>query len=564
MNPPDAAATDPAVRNVLFIMCDQLRLDALSCYGAEVIDTPNIDRLAARGVRFDNAYVQGAVCGSSRMSFYTGRYVQSHGARWNQVPLALGQRTLGDHVRPLGVRPVLIGKTHMAADRRSLEWLGLDPASPEAIRVTECGFDPEERDDGLHPESRADPDLAYNRFLRAHGFHDDNPWHRVANSVLDEHGNRISGWLLRASPHPAIVPDELSETAYMTDRAIEYIANAGDQRWCIHLSFIKPHWPYVVSEPYHRLVDPLDLPAPHRSHHELDHDHPVLRAFRAGRIGTVFSRDDVRAAVYPAYLGLVKQIDDHLGRLFAELDRLGRTDDTMIVLTADHGDYMGDHWMGEKDWFHEEIVNVPMIVVDPRAHADPTRGTASSAMVEAVDLVPTFVDALGGDPAALVPWLEGASMSGLLGGHRPPTDRAVVCETDYGQLEMSTRLPPGQLRQRRATMIRTDRHKYILSETGPNLLYDLHEDPDEFVDRIDDPALAAVRTELHERLFEWYRDRSNETTTSLRARVTPREDGLLARHAGIFIGYWDEADAAAHDATNHLGAQAFQNSREPN
>ena len=191
MTDTDAADTI-AVRNVLFIMCDQLRLDALSCYGGGVIDTPNIDRLASRGVRFDNAYVQGAVCGSSRMSFYTGRYVQSHGARWNQVPLALGQRTLGDHVRPLGVRPVLIGKTHMAADKRSLDWLGLDPDSPEAVYVAECGFEPEERDDGLHPEGHADPELAYNRFLREHGYGGDNPWHRAANSVLDEDGNRIS------------------------------------------------------------------------------------------------------------------------------------------------------------------------------------------------------------------------------------------------------------------------------------------------------------------------------------------------------------------------------------
>ena len=98
-----------AVRNVLFIMCDQLRWDALSCSGADrAAPTPNIDRLAARGVRFDRAYVQGAVCGSSRMSFYTGRYVFSHGARRNQVPLEVNQRTLGDHLQPLGVRNVLI------------------------------------------------------------------------------------------------------------------------------------------------------------------------------------------------------------------------------------------------------------------------------------------------------------------------------------------------------------------------------------------------------------------------------------------------------------------------
>ena len=92
--------TEP-LRNVLFIMCDQLRFDALSCSGG-VVDPPNLDALAARGVRFDRAFVQGSVCGSSRMSAYTGRYVQSHGSRYNGVPLPIGERTIGDHLHPPG------------------------------------------------------------------------------------------------------------------------------------------------------------------------------------------------------------------------------------------------------------------------------------------------------------------------------------------------------------------------------------------------------------------------------------------------------------------------------
>ncbi|MEZ0305417.1 MAG: sulfatase-like hydrolase/transferase, partial [Hyphomicrobiaceae bacterium] len=96
-------------KNILFIMCDQLRWDYLSCYGHPRLATPNIDKLAARGVRFTRAYVQSPVCGSSRMSFYTGRYVQSHGATWNGVPLKVGEMTLGDYLRPLGVDCVLVG-----------------------------------------------------------------------------------------------------------------------------------------------------------------------------------------------------------------------------------------------------------------------------------------------------------------------------------------------------------------------------------------------------------------------------------------------------------------------
>ena len=107
-----------AIRNVLWIMCDQLRWDYLSCYGHPHLHTPHIDSLAARGVRFTRAYVQSPVCGPSRMSFYTGRYMRSHGANWNRFPLRVGEPTLGDHLAELGVRNVLVGKTHMAPDAR--------------------------------------------------------------------------------------------------------------------------------------------------------------------------------------------------------------------------------------------------------------------------------------------------------------------------------------------------------------------------------------------------------------------------------------------------------------
>ena len=139
--------------NVLWIMADQLRFDYLSCYGHPHLQTPHIDALAARGVRFTNAYVQSPVCGPSRMSAYTGRYVRSHGSTWNGMPLRVGEPTLGDHLREAGARAVLVGKTHMRADAEGMAWLGISPESEIGVRVSECGFDPFERDDGLHPDS---------------------------------------------------------------------------------------------------------------------------------------------------------------------------------------------------------------------------------------------------------------------------------------------------------------------------------------------------------------------------------------------------------------------------
>ena len=116
-------------KKILFIMCDQLRFDYLGCTGHPSIRTPNIDALAARGVRFDRTYVQSPICGPSRMSFYTGRYARSHGALWNEHPLRVGEMTLGDHLRPLGARTVLCGKTHMTADKEGMERLGIDAST---------------------------------------------------------------------------------------------------------------------------------------------------------------------------------------------------------------------------------------------------------------------------------------------------------------------------------------------------------------------------------------------------------------------------------------------------
>jgi len=112
------------IKNILFVMADQLRWDYLSCYGHPHLHTPNIDRLAEKGVRFDRAYVQSPVCGPSRASFYTGRTVFSHGSTWNRVPLPIGELTLGDYLRPTGVRTAVVGKTHMVPDAEGMGRLG--------------------------------------------------------------------------------------------------------------------------------------------------------------------------------------------------------------------------------------------------------------------------------------------------------------------------------------------------------------------------------------------------------------------------------------------------------
>src|SRR5664279_4922897 len=142
------------------------------------------------------------------------------------------------------------------------------------------------------------------------------------------------------------------------------------------------------------------------------------------------SRDEAREKVIPTYVGLIKQIDDQMGVLMGFLLARGLLDSTMIVFTSDHGDYLGDHWMGEKDLFHDQSARIPLIVIDPSHEADATRGTVSDALVEAIDLAPTFIDYFGAKPPDHI--LEGRSLIPLLRGKQPSEWRKVVfSEYDY-------------------------------------------------------------------------------------------------------------------------------------
>lgn len=524
------------IRHILFIMCDQLRWDYLSCYGHPSLETPHIDALAADGVLFERAYVQSPVCGPSRMSFYTGRYMSSHGATWNGFPLRVDEHTLGDYLKPLGWRTVLVGKTHMLPDKEGMARLGIDPASAVGVHLSECGFEPLERDDGLHPDGPyygAEP--PYDGYLRQAGFAADNPWHEWANSVTDPATGEVkSGWFLRYSNLPARVPEPLSETPYMTRRAMDFIAGADGQPWLLHLSYIKPHWPYIAPAPYHAMYSVDDMLPALRSEAERASPHPVYQAFMAHRESLAFSRDEVRRTVIPAYMGLVKQIDDQLGELFGFLKERGLWDKTLIVFTSDHGDYLGDHWLGEKDLFHECVVRIPLIIRDPRPQADAMRGVTVTNLVESIDLAPTFLDYAGGE--AQRHRLEGLSLRPLIEGKAPRWRDHVVSEYDYAMRDASRALGVEPARAR-IWMVRDDRWKYIFYEGFRPQLFDLDSDPDEFRDLGADPHVSDVRLRMEQKLFQWARTLSCRTTLS---DAAIHKAFGRAERAGIYIGWWDE------------------------
>lgn len=507
--------------NILFVMYDQLRFDYLSCAGHPHLQTPNFDRVAKMGVQFSNAYVQSPVCGSSRMSYYTGRYVSSHGAAYNGFPLRVGEQTLGDHLRKAGMGCWLIGKTHMNVDAEGMERLGLAPESVIGARQAECGFDVWIRDDGLWAEG---PDgfydekrSPYNEYLKDKGYPGENPWADFANAGVDDEGNLASGWMFKNADQPANIDEEHSETPWLTDRAIDFIDQA-EGPWCAHLSYIKPHWPYIVPAPYHDMFGPAHVPLPLRHEAEREAPHPVYEAYMENVISSAFQRDEVRDKVIPAYMGLIKQCDDHLGRLLDHLEATGRMKDTMIVLTSDHGDYLGDHWMGEKDLFHEPSVKVPMIIYDPRPEADATRGTVCDALVEAIDLAPTFVEAAGGKVADHI--LEGRSLQPWLHGHTPEWREFVVSEYDYSVSSACVKLGVHP-RDARLFMVFDGRYKMMHAEGGFRpMLFDLKTDPEEFHDLAKGDDHTEVIDRLYDHLAKWGR--------RLSQRVTKSTDDIIA------------------------------------
>lgn len=501
--------------NILFIMYDQLRFDYLSCAGHPHLHTPHFDRVAQMGVRFTNAYVQSTICGASRMSFYTGRYVSSHGAAWNGFPLRVGELTMGDHLRKAGMDCWLIGKTHMKADTAGMERLGLSADSVIGARQAECGFDVWLRDDGLwgygpdgYYDERRSP---YNEYLKSKGYPSDNPWADFANAGIDDDGQKASGWFMGHADRAANIREEDSETPWLTDRTIDFI-EATSGPWCAHVSFIKPHWPYIVPAPYHNMFGPNHVPAPTRHASERDNPHPVFGAYMENRIAGAFQQDEVRQKVIPAYMGLIKQCDDQLGRLLDYLEQTGRMDDTMIVLTSDHGDYLGDHWLGEKDLFHDPSVKVPMIIYDPRSEADGTRGTTCDALVESIDLAPTFLDVAGGQAQDHI--LEGRSLVPWLHGETPDWRACAISEFDYSPTPQAAKLGLSP-KDCRLFMVFDGRYKLMHAEGGFRpMLFDLEADPEEFLDLAKDNPAHPEIARLYGLLADWGRRCAQRVTKS--------------------------------------------------
>ena len=296
----------------------------------------------------------------------------------------------------------------------------------------------------------------------------------------------------------------------MTDRALKFIEAQGDEPWFLHLSYIKPHWPYIAPAPYHAMYSSEQVLPAVKSNHERAEPHPIAEVLVGISDSQAFAHQKTRETVIPTYMGLVHQIDDHIGRVLDLLKQLEQLDDTMIVFTSDHGDQLGDHWLADKGMFYEQATRIPLIIYDPRSFADSSRGTTSDALVEGIDLFPTFLDALGAERPQHR--LEGESLAPILSGQSARTNRTeVVCEMDYAFIETRSALdlPVDRAMGR---MVRTQDGKYVHFDTLRPQLFDLSADPDELNDLGADPAYSDVRNTMKGHLLDWSLSRKMRVT----------------------------------------------------
>jgi arylsulfatase A-like enzyme len=281
------------------------------------------------------------------------------------------------------------------------------------------------------------------------------------------------------------------------------------------------------------MYSPSQISPLHRDDSEKINAHPVYEAFMNTEVSKTFSKKEVRETVIPGYMGLIKQIDDNLGRLFKFLEKNGKMDDTMIVFTSDHGDYLGDHWLGEKEFFHEQCVKVPLIIYDPSESTNKTRGTRNNRLVEAIDLLPTFLDAT--ENTSSQHRLEGKSLLPMLQGKNQKNWRnAVFSEIDYAFYHQREFLNLGP-HDARAYMIRTYKWKYVYFKGFLPQLFDLTKDPAEFHDLGQLSEYKEVRNELKDILLQRLINRKNLVTFNEERILKQRDD---SSEGGVMIGVW--------------------------
>jgi arylsulfatase len=439
-------------------MTDQQRWDALGCSGGWVA-TPNIDRIAAEGVRFPNAYTNAPACVPARVSLAIGRYPHNHGVwRNRRNTLPAGRPTWMRAIRDAGYSTSVFGKTHLHPHRGDLR--------DRVHLVNAYGLDHVDEVAGPRASVRCRSNLT-DLWLEA-GVYD-----AYKSDLAERHGNKP--WVARPSP----LPFELYPDVYIGRQAAAYLrAYSGAAPWFCWVSFSGPHDPWDAPERYASRYDPEAMPPPvqaeldgrRRPHGRLDR--------RLARGGVPFEPGDV-GRLRAAYAGNVTLIDDQVGEVLAVLEARGELENTAIAFVADHGEMNGDYRLLYKNNFLAPAVRVPFVVRPPAAHTA-ARGATSDAVVELMDVGATLVELAGGQqiPRSLarsvLPAVEDASRS-----HR---------EAALSELHREKSLATAQWK----LVVNTENEVY--------LLFDLRADPSETRNLASLPGYEKIERTLRRQL----------------------------------------------------------------
>jgi arylsulfatase A-like enzyme len=469
--------------NIVFLIDDQHRWDALGCAAAGLgprerswlmdgppIQTPHLDRLAATGMRFSQAVCNVPVCVPSRYSFMTGLRGHQLGVLSNghYIPDQLPTPTLGMALTEAGYRTAAFGKMHWKPAAAPAEHI--PDRRGFTIRATNDGEQTDGPSELRFEDTATDAELAMRR-----------DW---ANR-FGRGGENRAGYVGEV----ATIPSSRFPESWLTDLAVDFLRDHADQDsaepFCLVLSLDRPHPENVVPHDYAGLYNPADMALPPPVPQGFTEDDHYLRCLGDEYDWPRMTDDELRLSV-SRYLANVTFVDACFGRVLDELSQLGMAEETMVVMTADHGDLLGERNRSHTKYcLYDAALRVPLIVRWPNL-ANP--GTLSGAPVELVDLMPTWLDAAGLPVPAYLP---GRSLRPLIEGASP-----LAARWRTGTLtEHYT--PAAQIDQPRTQWaMRDNRYKLIERLSGPCALYDLASDPHEFENRIDDPQFAEVRERL--------------------------------------------------------------------
>jgi arylsulfatase A-like enzyme len=503
-------------RNVLFITVDQWRGDSLSALGHPVLTTPALDKVAAAGTLFANHWANAAPCGPSRACLYTGTYLHHNRSVLNGTPLDARFTNVALLARDAGYDPVLFGYTDTSLDPRAL------PAGDPRLRSYEevlPGFR------AVVHEPWEAGSRQWGRWLAAQGVDVPANPHDLYRPIddfpgADQHG---STWA------PARFTAEQSETAFLLEAVTDWLEQHGDHPFFVHASFIRPHPPRRNPAGYHDLYDadqmPLFVAAPTKAEEASAHPLNEVLMYLPG-VGA--SEDEAeRRQLRATYHGAQKEVDDQLARLFDYLDVTGLADSTLVVLTSDHGEMGGDHWLLEKVGYWDESFHVPLIIRDPDPAAAATRGRVVHSFTESVDVLPTICTWLGIEVPLQA---DGFALQPFVTGDGADPDARAGAEPDHWRTEahwswnfsnpstgMAERYLGVPMAHCALDVVRGPDVKYVQFAAAPAvlppLLFDLAADPSQLQDLVGSGTASELGWQASQRLMQW-RMRSDERTLS--------------------------------------------------